>query len=46
MPSIIAAPSNKALLLTPMRVDKIVAILKVGLYSIVFPIYRCGAAER
>jgi hypothetical protein len=32
--------------LTPLRVDEIAAILKAGIDSIAFPIYRGGAAQR
>jgi hypothetical protein len=38
-------PPNPPFQLTPLRVDKIVAILKLGCGVIAFPIYRGGAAE-
>jgi hypothetical protein len=38
-------PPNKRFQPTPLRVDKILAILAPGFISIVFLIYRYGAAE-
>jgi hypothetical protein len=38
-------PPNKRLQLTPLRVDKIVAILNDRISSNVFSVYQCGATE-
>jgi len=38
-------PPNQGMEPTPLRVNKIRAILKLGIGPSAFPIYRCAAAE-